>query len=105
MTSSLRAVTGIVFACSVLRTSLTAIACVDNDSEIPRLAQERDIDNISGCVDILTECSRADQVGETLRSLCCETCSGLNLGEGTIEDDLPDDSETVHLTIGVQRPR
>ena len=99
MTSSFRAVTGIVFACSVLRTSLTAIACVDNDSEIARLAQERDLDNISGCVDILSECSRADQVGETLRSLCCETCSGLNLGEGTIEDDLPDDSETVHLFL------
>lgn len=69
--------------------------CIDDDAAIVERAQQHNIENISGCIDVASACSRTDSSGELVRDLCCETCQ--DVGSDVPENSLPPSDEIVDL--------
>jgi len=89
----------IILALSFLSVTLTVSACIDDDERIAQLAAQQGRDDISACVDILAGCSLQNQMGQTLRSVCCQTCSDNDTGNPPVETSLPDTDETVQVYL------
>mmetsp|Transcript_45667 Transcript_45667/g.110649 ORF Transcript_45667/g.110649 Transcript_45667/m.110649 type:complete len:502 (+) Transcript_45667:19-1524(+) len=74
-------------------------ACVDDDVRIAELAVQQGRDDISACVDVLGGCALQDQMGQTLREVCCQTCSDNDVGNGVVETSLPGTDETIQVYL------
>lgn len=77
---------------------ITVSACVDDDVQIAQLAASRNQTDITACVDILGGCSLQNQLGEALRTICCQTCADDN-DTSNMESDLPGTDETIQIYL------
>jgi len=89
----------IILALSFLPVTLSVSVCIDDDERIAKAAAKQGRDDITACVDVLGGCALENQMGQTLRSICCQTCSDNDVGNPLPETSLPPTDETVQVYL------
>jgi len=74
-------------------------SCVDDDAKIAELAAANGYSGITACVDVVTFCRVATELGNDVRQLCCATCADASPFNSQPESEFPPTDETVQVFL------
>ncbi|KAL3942481.1 MAG: hypothetical protein SGBAC_003332 [Bacillariaceae sp.] len=73
--------------------------CVDDDSQIALMGAQQGRDDMTACIDVMEGCDIQNHLGDSLREICCQTCSDYDSSKPAVATQLPNIGETIQIYI------
>ncbi|CAJ1952939.1 unnamed protein product [Cylindrotheca closterium] len=73
--------------------------CVDDDTQIALMGAQQGRNDMTACIDVMEGCNIQNHLGDSLREICCKTCSDYDPNKPAVATQLPSPGETVQVYL------
>mmetsp|Transcript_19164 Transcript_19164/g.47376 ORF Transcript_19164/g.47376 Transcript_19164/m.47376 type:complete len:568 (-) Transcript_19164:330-2033(-) len=87
------------FACLFQPFPVQGNECVDDDAQIALMGAQQGRDDMSACIDVMEGCNIQNHLGDSLREICCKTCSDYDPNKPAVATQLPSAGETIQVYL------